>query len=139
MNTDFQTVAAASDSARWDLLLGAAARLGTAVQNVEKDFWFCRPLLDSSNVLHAGGHRRLFKDGTSLSMAFGPICRFSGDRRRQMEGEDGIACARIRYPKCSNAMTNKTYYLPLNRSASEKNARRGTNRVRDTKEIRRML
>lgn len=41
MNTDFQTVIAATDVERRDLFLGAATRLGTAVQNVEKDFWVC--------------------------------------------------------------------------------------------------
>ncbi|HEY8707292.1 MAG TPA: hypothetical protein VIM34_04775 [Burkholderiaceae bacterium] len=39
MNPAFNTVIAASDAERRDLFLGAAARLGTAVQNVEKAFW----------------------------------------------------------------------------------------------------
>jgi hypothetical protein len=41
LNADLQTVIAAADAERRDLFLGAAARLGTAVQNVEKDFWVC--------------------------------------------------------------------------------------------------
>ena len=41
MNPSFHDVIAASDAERRDLFLGTAARLGTAVQNVEKDFWVC--------------------------------------------------------------------------------------------------
>ena len=60
MNADFQTVIAANDSERRDLFLGAAARLGTAVQNVEKDFWVCWTLDALFNGLPAGGPRLLF-------------------------------------------------------------------------------
>lgn len=79
MNADFQTVIAAADAERRDLFLGAAARLGTAVQNVEKDFWVCWTLDALFNGLPAGGPRLLFKGGTSLSKAFGLISRFSED------------------------------------------------------------
>ncbi len=79
MNADFQTVIAAADAERRDLFLGAAVRLGTAVQNVEKDFWVCWTLDALFNGLPAGGPRLLFKGGTSLSKAFGLISRFSED------------------------------------------------------------
>jgi hypothetical protein len=79
LNADFQTVIAASDAERRDLFVGAATRLGTAVQNVEKDFWVCWTLDALFNGLPAGGPRLLFKGGTSLSKAFGLISRFSED------------------------------------------------------------
>lgn len=79
MNADFQAVITAADAERRDLFLGAAARLGTAVQNVEKDFWVCWTLDALFNGLPAGGPRLLFKGGTSLSKAFGLISRFSED------------------------------------------------------------
>ena len=79
MNANFQTVIMATDAERRDLFLGAAARLGTAVQNVEKDFWVCWTLDALFNGLPSGGPRLLFKGGTSLSKAFGLISRFSED------------------------------------------------------------
>ena len=79
MNPDFQAVIAASDAERRDLFLGTAARLGTAVQNIEKDFWVCWTLDALFNGLASGGPRLLFKGGTSLSKAFGLISRFSED------------------------------------------------------------
>ncbi len=79
MNADFQAVIVAENAERRDLFLGAAARLGTAVQNVEKDFWVCWTLDALFNGLPAGGPRLLFKGGTSLSKAFGLISRFSED------------------------------------------------------------
>lgn len=79
MNPAFHTVITASDDERRDLFLGAAARLGTAVQNVEKDFWVCWALDALFNGLEGGGPRLLFKGGTSLSKAFGLISRFSED------------------------------------------------------------
>lgn len=79
MNPAFNTVIAASDAERRDLFLGAAARLGTAVQNVEKDFWVCWTLDALFNGLDASGPRLLFKGGTSLSKAFNLISRFSED------------------------------------------------------------
>lgn len=79
MNPAFNTVIAANDTDRRDLFLGAAARLGTAVQNVEKDFWVCWTLDALFNGLAAAGPRLLFKGGTSLSKAFGLVSRFSED------------------------------------------------------------
>lgn len=79
MNPFFHDVIAASDAERRDLFLGTAARLGTAVQNVEKDFWVCWTLDALFNGLTVGGPRLLFKGGTSLSKAFGLISRFSED------------------------------------------------------------
>ncbi|MTV37044.1 nucleotidyl transferase AbiEii/AbiGii toxin family protein [Duganella radicis] len=79
MNPAFHSVIAASDAERRDLFLGASARLGTAVQNIEKDFWVCWTLDALFNGLEADGPRLLFKGGTSLSKAFGLISRFSED------------------------------------------------------------
>lgn len=79
MNPTFRTIITATDGERRDLFLGTAARLGTAVQNVEKDFWVCWTLDALFNGLEAGGPRLLFKGGTSLSKAFGLISRFSED------------------------------------------------------------
>lgn len=79
MNPAFNTVITASDADRRDLFLGAAARLGTAVQNVEKDFWVCWTLDALFNGLAVNGPRLLFKGGTSLSKAFGLTSRFSED------------------------------------------------------------
>jgi len=79
LNPAFHTVITASDAERRDLFLGASARLGTAVQNIEKDFWVCWTLDALFNGLEAGGPRLLFKGGTSLSKAFGLISRFSED------------------------------------------------------------
>lgn len=79
MKTDYNAVIAAGDAERLDLFLAASARLGTAVQNVEKDFWVCWTLDALFNGLLAGGPRLLFKGGTSLSKAFGLVPRFSED------------------------------------------------------------
>jgi Nucleotidyl transferase AbiEii toxin, Type IV TA system len=79
LNSSFQGVITASDAERRDLFLSAATRLGTPVQNVEKDFWVCWTLDVLFNGLDAGGPRLLFKGGTSLSKAFGLISRFSED------------------------------------------------------------
>lgn len=79
MNPAFHSVITASDAERRDLFLGASARLGTAVQNIEKDFWVCWTLDALFNGLEADGPRLLFKGGTSLSKAFGLIARFSED------------------------------------------------------------
>lgn len=79
MNPAFHTIIYASEADRRDLFLGAATRLGTAVQNVEKDFWVCWTLDALFNGLAPGGPRLLFKGGTSLSKAFGLITRFSED------------------------------------------------------------
>ena len=79
MNPAFHPVIAASEAERRDLFLSAANRLGTAIQNVEKDFWVCWTLDALFNGLSKEGPRLLFKGGTSLSKAFGLISRFSED------------------------------------------------------------
>lgn len=80
MNDAFEQVIAATDDERRDLFLATASRLGTVVQNVEKDFWVCWTL----DALFNGpsdqqSPRLLFKGGTSLSKSFGLINRFSED------------------------------------------------------------
>jgi len=60
LNKDFNAVITASDAEQHDLFLGTAARLGTAVQKVEKDFWVCW-------TLDAGGPRLLFKGAVGVS------------------------------------------------------------------------
>ena len=79
MNLAFNSVIQATDEERRGLFLTTAGRLGTAVQNVEKDFWVCWTLDALFNGLKPGGPRLLFKGGTSLSKAFGLISRFSED------------------------------------------------------------
>lgn len=41
MNIAYREVIAATDDERRELFLATARRLGTAVENVEKDFWVC--------------------------------------------------------------------------------------------------
>ena len=79
MTEGFQTVLAATERDRRDLFVGASTRLGTAEQNIEKDFWVCWTLDALFNELAAGGPRLLFKGGTSLSKGYGLIERFSED------------------------------------------------------------
>ena len=79
MNPDFDRLLRASAQDRRGLFLATAARLGTTVQNVEKDFWVCWTLDALFNGMEAGGPRLLFKGGTSLSKGFGLIERFSED------------------------------------------------------------
>lgn len=79
MTKGFQTVLAASEKERRDLFVGAADRLRTNEQNIEKDFWVCWTLDALFNELEAGGPRLLFKGGTSLSKGYGLIERFSED------------------------------------------------------------
>jgi Nucleotidyl transferase AbiEii toxin, Type IV TA system len=79
MNAAFREVIAAGDDNRRDLFLTTARRLGTAVENVEKDFWVCWTLDALFNGLAARAPRLLFKGGTSLSKSFGLIDRFSED------------------------------------------------------------
>lgn len=79
MNRNFDTIIQAADEERRGLFLTTAARLGTAVQNVEKDFWVCWTLDVLFNGLPLDGPRLLFKGGTSLSKAYGLISRFSED------------------------------------------------------------
>ena len=79
MNPGFLEVLRAPAEERRDLFLGAARRLGTPEQNVEKDFWVCWMLDALFNGLETGGPRLLFKGGTSLSKAYALISRFSED------------------------------------------------------------
>ena len=79
MTEGFQAVLAASDEERRDLFVGAADRLRTNEQNIEKDFWVCWTLDALFNELEIGGPRLLFKGGTSLSKGYGLIERFSED------------------------------------------------------------
>lgn len=78
MPTGFTEILAADSTARRDLFLATAQRLGTSAQNIEKDFWVCWTL-DALFNQHSGGPRLLFKGGTSLSKGFGLIERFSED------------------------------------------------------------
>jgi hypothetical protein len=79
MTEGFQAVLAASDEDRRDVFVGAADRLRTNEQNIEKDFWVCWTLDALFNELEVGGPRLLFKGGTSLSKGYGLIERFSED------------------------------------------------------------
>ena len=60
MNRAFKTILAASEAERRDLFLTAATRLGTTVQNTEKDFWVCWTLDALFNGLPESGPRLLF-------------------------------------------------------------------------------
>lgn len=73
MNGAYREIIAASNNDRRDLVLG------TAVQNVERDFWVCWVLDALFNGLPAGGPWLLFKGGTSLSKGFELNSRFSED------------------------------------------------------------
>ncbi len=79
MNAHFLEILRADEADRRGLFLSAAARLGTAVQHVEKDFWVCWTLDAMFNGLSSDSPRLLFKGGTSLSKSFGLIDRFSED------------------------------------------------------------
>jgi hypothetical protein len=79
MNSGFSEFLRAAPRDRRDVFLGAATRLGTPEQNVEKDFWVTWTLDVLFNGLPAGHPRFLFKGGTSLSKAYGLISRFSED------------------------------------------------------------
>ncbi len=79
MNAAYQAIIGASDEDRRGLFLATATRIGTTVQNIEKDFWVCWTLDALFHKLPAGGPRLLFKGGTSLSKGYGLISRFSED------------------------------------------------------------
>jgi hypothetical protein len=79
MNPAFEEVLAAGSDAVLSAFDTTALRLGTAAQNIEKDFWVCWTLDALFNGLKEGGPRLLFKGGTSLSKGFGLINRFSED------------------------------------------------------------
>ncbi len=79
MNPGFDEILAAGPGAMLGAFDTTALRLGTASQNIEKDFWVCWTLDALFNGLNEGGPRLLFKGGTSLSKGFGLINRFSED------------------------------------------------------------
>src|ERR1700690_2129430 len=79
MNPGYLEFLKAAPDDRRDVFLGAALRIGTPAQNVEKDFWVCWTLDALFNGLPAGPPRLLFKGGTSLSKAYSLISRFSED------------------------------------------------------------
>ncbi len=79
MNSNFIHIIAASPEDRRGLFLSTSNRLGTPIQNVEKDFWVCWMLDLLFNGREAFEPRLLFKGGTSLSKAYGLISRFSED------------------------------------------------------------
>ena len=79
MNRAFIDIIAAAPGERRDLFLGAARRLGTTEQNIEKDFWVCWTLDALFTGAPVDRPGLLFKGGTSLSKAFGLIERFSED------------------------------------------------------------
>lgn len=79
MNENYRKIIAASDNDRRGLFTTAAQRLGTTLQNIEKDFWVCWTLDVLFHRLPTGGPRLLFKGGTSLSKGYNLISRFSED------------------------------------------------------------
>src|SRR5258708_35243040 len=79
MNPAYQKIIASSEDDQRGLFLAAANRVGTTVQNIEKDFWVCWTLDALFHRLKSGGPRLLFKGGTSLSKGYGLISRFSED------------------------------------------------------------
>lgn len=79
LNPGFLQIIAAAPDDRRDLFLATATRLGTPLQNVEKDFWVSWVLDLLFNGRDTGEPRLLFKGGTSLSKAYGLISRFSED------------------------------------------------------------
>lgn len=79
MNKSLLEIIGAAENDRRDLFLATANRLGTPLQNVEKDFWVCWILDLLFNGKEPNEPRLLFKGGTSLSKAYGLISRFSED------------------------------------------------------------
>ena len=79
MTPGFHDILAAAEADRRDLFLSTSLRLGTPIQNVEKDFWVCWVLDLLFNGAGDDEPRLLFKGGTSLSKSHGLISRFSED------------------------------------------------------------
>lgn len=79
MTPGFQDIIAAAEADRRDLFLSTSIRLGTPIQNVEKDFWVCWVLDRLFNGVGADEPRLLFKGGRSLSKSHGLASRFSED------------------------------------------------------------
>lgn len=79
MTPGFHDIIGAAEADRRDLFLSTSMRLGTPIQNVEKDFWVCWVLDLLFNGAGDDEPRLLFKGGTSLSKSHGLISRFSED------------------------------------------------------------
>lgn len=79
MNRSFINIIAAKPEDRRDLFLSTSKRLGTPIQNIEKDFWVTWIIDLLFNGRSKDEPRLLFKGGTSLSKAYGLISRFSED------------------------------------------------------------
>src|SRR5258708_14015459 len=79
MNPNFLPIITAAPDDRRDLFLTTANRLGTPLQNVEKDFWVTWILDLLFNGRQHEDPRLLFKAVTSLSKAYALISRFSED------------------------------------------------------------
>lgn len=79
MNIAFLQVINAKPEDRRGLFLATANRLGTTLQNIEKDFWACWILDIIFNERASDDPRVLFKGGTSLSKGYSLISRFSED------------------------------------------------------------
>lgn len=79
MTLGFNDIIAAAEADRRDLFLSTSLRLGTPIQNIEKDFWVCWVLDLLFNGAGNDEPRLLFKGGTSLSKSHGLISRFSED------------------------------------------------------------
>jgi len=71
MSSAYQDIIASSEGDLRDIFNTAATRVGTTVQNIEKDFWVCWTLDALFHRLPTGGPRLLFKGGTSLSKGYG--------------------------------------------------------------------
>ncbi len=79
MNVNFLDIINASPGDRRGLFMLTANSLQTSIQNVEKDFWVCWMLDLIFNGRETNEPRLLFKGGTSLSIAYSLISRFSED------------------------------------------------------------
>lgn len=79
MNSAYQNIIAATPQDRLGLFVATATRMGTTLQNIEKDFWVCWTLDALFHRLPKDRPRLLFKGGTSLSKVGGLISRFSED------------------------------------------------------------
>lgn len=111
MNPAYRQILGATATDRQDLFVGAGQRLGTAPQNIEKDFWVCWTLDVLFNGPASEGPRFLFKGGTSLSKGFGLIERFSEDIDITVFREDIGEEASI---KALEAMSGKRRQAKLN-------------------------
>jgi len=76
---DFQKIIDAPQSDRKNLFSNTAIKIGTTIENIEKDFWVCFVLKLLFEERRPKDPRLLFKGGTSLSKAYGLISRFSED------------------------------------------------------------